>query len=80
MTDQPEECLCDRCTALCCRYFALGIDEPDTPEEFDDYTRAARAKGFAMVSSAPLTRSSYHADADFQRLVAARESALGGST
>jgi Fe-S-cluster containining protein len=31
-----EENLCDRCTALCCRYFALGIDEPDTPEEFDD--------------------------------------------
>ena len=31
-----QECLCDRCTALCCRYFALGIDEPDTPEEFDD--------------------------------------------
>ncbi len=29
-------CLCDRCTALCCRYFALGIDEPETPEEFDD--------------------------------------------
>ncbi len=49
-----------------------------TPEEFDDYARAARAKGFLMVSSSPLTRSSYHADEDFQRLVAARESALGG--
>lgn len=32
----PEECLCDRCTALCCRYFALQIDEPETPEQFDD--------------------------------------------
>ncbi len=31
-----QECLCDRCTALCCRYFALEIDEPDSPEEFDD--------------------------------------------
>ncbi len=31
-----QECLCDRCSALCCRYFALGIDEPETPEEFDD--------------------------------------------
>lgn len=31
-----EECLCDRCTALCCRYFALEIDEPETPEDFDD--------------------------------------------
>ena len=50
-----------------------------TPEEFDDYARAAREKGFLMVSSSPLTRSSYHADEDFQRLVAARESALGGS-
>lgn len=30
------ECLCDRCTALCCRYFALEIDEPETAEEFDD--------------------------------------------
>jgi len=36
MTAPPEEYLCDRCTALCCRYFALGIDEPETPEEFDD--------------------------------------------
>jgi lipoic acid synthetase len=58
----------------------LPMERYVTPEEFDDYTRAARAKGFTMVSSAPLTRSSYHADADFQRLVAARESALGGST
>ena len=31
-----EECLCDRCTALCCRYFALGIDDPETPEDYDD--------------------------------------------
>lgn len=30
------ECLCDRCSALCCRYFALEIDEPDTPEAIDD--------------------------------------------
>ena len=30
------ECLCDRCTALCCRYFALEIDEPETSEDFDD--------------------------------------------
>lgn len=31
-----EECLCDRCTALCCRYFALQIDTPDDPAQFDD--------------------------------------------
>ena len=29
------ECLCDYCTALCCRYFALPIDEPTEPHEFD---------------------------------------------
>ncbi|MFM8173508.1 MAG: YkgJ family cysteine cluster protein [Pirellulaceae bacterium] len=28
------ECLCDYCTAICCRYFALPID---TPEEAKDY-------------------------------------------
>jgi lipoic acid synthetase len=50
-----------------------------TPEEFDDYAHAAREKGFSMVSSSPLTRSSYHADADFQQLVAARERALSAS-
>jgi lipoic acid synthetase len=32
----------------------------------------ARAKGFLLVSATPLTRSSYHADADFARLRAAR--------
>lgn len=30
------DCLCDRCTALCCRYFALEIDTPESPEDFDD--------------------------------------------
>jgi len=57
----------------------LPMDRYVTPEEFDDYARAAREKGFSMVSSSPLTRSSYHADADFQELVAARERALGAS-
>jgi len=45
-----------------------------TPDEFAEYERIARAKGFLMVSASPLTRSSYHADADFERLRAARES------
>jgi lipoic acid synthetase len=44
-----------------------------TPEEFGEYERIARAKGFLMVSATPLTRSSYHADADFAQLKAARE-------
>ena len=41
-----------------------------TPGEFAEYERIARAKGFLMVSATPLTRSSYHADADFARLKA----------
>ncbi|MCE2993199.1 MAG: lipoyl synthase [Alphaproteobacteria bacterium] len=44
------------------------IDRYVTPEEFAYYERVARVKGFLMVSSSPLTRSSYHADADFERL------------
>ncbi len=43
-----------------------------TPEEFHYYERMARAKGFLMVSASPLTRSSYHAGEDFQKLKAAR--------
>jgi len=48
-----------------------------TPDEFAEYERIARAKGFLMVSASPLTRSSYHADSDFERLRAARELQLG---
>lgn len=43
-----------------------------TPEEFDWYGRQARAKGFLMVSSSPLTRSSYHAAEDFAQMRKAR--------
>ena len=43
-----------------------------TPDEFKAYERIALAKGFLLVSASPLTRSSYHADADFARLKAAR--------
>ena len=43
-----------------------------TPEEFNYYERIARAKGFLMVSASPLTRSSYHAGEDFQKLKEAR--------
>ena len=39
-----------------------------TPEEFENYAKTARGKGFLMVSSSPLTRSSYHADSDFRKL------------
>jgi lipoyl synthase len=48
-----------------------------TPEEFKAYETIALAKGFLLVSSSPLTRSSYHAGDDFQRLKAARLAAQG---
>jgi lipoic acid synthetase len=43
-----------------------------TPEEFEGLEKMARAKGFLMVSATPLTRSSYHAGEDFERLRNAR--------
>jgi lipoic acid synthetase len=43
-----------------------------TPEEFKAYEKAAWGKGFLMVSATPLTRSSYHAGDDFERLRKAR--------
>jgi lipoic acid synthetase len=43
------------------------------PEEFEALKTIAFAKGFLMVSSSPLTRSSHHAGEDFARLKAARE-------
>ncbi len=43
-----------------------------TPDEFNELERIAYAKGFLMVSSSPLTRSSHHAGEDFQRLKEAR--------
>ena len=48
-----------------------------TPDEFTGYEKAAFGKGFLMVSATPLTRSSYHAGADFARLRAARLAKLG---
>jgi lipoyl synthase len=48
-----------------------------TPDEFKAYEAIAFAKGFLMVSSSPLTRSSHHAGEDFARLKAAREAKFG---
>lgn len=48
------------------------LDRYVTPDEFASYATLARAKGFLMVSSSPLTRSSHHAGEDFQKLKAAR--------
>ena len=42
------------------------------PDEFKELDSIARTKGFLLVSSSPLTRSSYHADEDFRKLQDAR--------
>jgi lipoyl synthase len=47
-----------------------------TPQAFDAYAAIARAKGFLLVASSPLTRSSYHADRDFAAMQAARVAKL----
>jgi lipoic acid synthetase len=49
------------------------------PAAFDAYAQEARERGFLHVASSPFTRSSYHAGADFERLVAARQARLGGA-
>ncbi len=55
------------------------IDRFVHPDEFKAYETMARAKGFLMVSSAPLTRSSHHAGEDFARLKAARNKKIGNA-
>jgi lipoyl synthase len=52
-----------------------AIDRFVTPDEFKAYETIAYAKGFLMVASSPLTRSSHHAGEDFARLRAARQAA-----
>ena len=42
------------------------------PDEFKDLGLIAKSKGFLLVSSSPLTRSSYHADEDFAKLQKSR--------
>ena len=44
------------------------IDRFVTPDEFENLKEIAYGKGFLMVSSSPLTRSSYHASNDFKQL------------
>ena len=45
-----------------------------TPNEFNEYKKMAIAKGFLMVASSPLTRSSYHASEDFRVMQKNRDS------
>ena len=44
------------------------LDRYYNPDEFDELKTIAVSKGFLLVSSSPLTRSSYHADEDFAEL------------
>ena len=53
-----------------------AVDRYVSPKEFAAYETIARAKGFLMVSSSPMTRSSYHAGDDFEKLRAARQAQL----
>ena len=55
-----------------------GIDRFITPDEFDEYKKIGLSKGFLVVASSPLTRSSYHADDDFKNLRQARLDQLSG--
>jgi lipoic acid synthetase len=48
-----------------------------TPDEFKMFADMARAKGFLMVASSPLTRSSYHAGDDFKKMRENRRKLLG---
>ena len=52
------------------------VEEFVTPQTFGAYAAIARAKGFLLVASSPLTRSSYHAGDDFAKLRTAREAQL----
>ncbi|MCB1379018.1 MAG: lipoyl synthase [Alphaproteobacteria bacterium] len=54
-----------------------AIDRFVTPDEFKNFETIAYAKGFLMVASTPLTRSSHHAGDDFARLRAARQKLSG---
>lgn len=49
-----------------------GVDRFITPEEFEELKKTGLSKGFLLVAATPLTRSSYHADADFAELKANR--------
>ena len=54
-----------------------AVDRFVTPDEFKTYETIAYSKGFSMVSSSPLTRSSHHAGDDFEKLRENRRRELG---
>tara|TARA_B100000965_G_scaffold386143_1_gene388106 strand:- start:888 stop:1826 length:939 start_codon:yes stop_codon:yes gene_type:complete len=49
------------------------LDRYVHPKEFQELKEIALSKGFLIVSSSPLTRSSYHADEDFAKMKKLRE-------
>ncbi|MBN66907.1 MAG: lipoyl synthase [Rickettsiales bacterium] len=55
------------------------VDRYVTPDEFEYYKRMAKVKGFLMVASSPLTRSSYHAGDDFEQMRTNREKQLASA-
>jgi len=52
------------------------IDRFVSPDQFTAFAEQGRQKGFLLMASTPLTRSSYHADADFTRLQQARRAKI----
>jgi lipoic acid synthetase len=52
------------------------VEEFVTPQAFDAYAAIARATAFLLAAASPLTRSSYHAGDDFQKMQAARSEQL----
>lgn len=53
----------------------VAVDRFVTPDEFDEYKSIGEAKGFLLVASSPMTRSSHHADRDFETLQRVRRAA-----
>ena len=61
----------NNCSALFWKASAIFSNpnwKETTFKEFKELGNIAKAKGFLLVSSSPLTRSSYHADEDFAKL------------
>ena len=54
----------------------LPVEKFITPMDFKAFEKIAIGKGFSMVSATPLTRSSYHAGEDFQKLRESRKKLL----
>ena len=46
----------------------IDVDRFISPEQFEKYKTIGLEKGFLLVASSPLTRSSYHADKEFEKL------------